>query len=207
MSLYGYRGMTMRQLASALGLRAGSLYNYVHSKEQLLWEIVRLVSDEFLATASSARAEPDPVRRLRKLTEGHVRVIANHMSWSKVFVDEWKELSPPLRDRVLEMRRSYEVTWKQAIEEGIRQGKFSVAPALVSLTAKFLLGALNWMPQWYRPEGAMSLDAIAEAYCRLALAAVGYKRGNLSEAQGFLIEHSRDLTAYQHQHEGLSASA
>jgi AcrR family transcriptional regulator len=173
MCAHGYRAMTMRQLASALGIQAGSLYNHVQSKEELLWEIVRIVGQAFLAAAENARRETDPIHRLCVLVEGHIGVIADRFDWSHVFVEEWKELSPYYREQVLSMRRAYEQAWQEAVAEGIRSGVFAVPADSVGLTVKFLLGALNWMHQWYRPDGPLAPAEMVHVFSTLALAAVG----------------------------------
>ncbi|MFX9250605.1 hypothetical protein ABTN82_19390, partial [Acinetobacter baumannii] len=69
------------------------------------------------------------------------------------------------------MRRRYEEGVQRVIQEGVEQGVFHVPS--VRLATLFVLSALNWTYQWYRPEGPLSLDQLSEAYATLILRALG----------------------------------
>jgi len=61
------------------------------------------------------------------------------------------------------------------IQEGVEKGAFRVEN--VRLATLFVLSALNWTYQWYRPDGPLSLEELAEAYARLVLRALGVEEG------------------------------
>jgi hypothetical protein len=64
---------------------------------------------------------------------------------------------------------------QRVIAEGVEQGVFRVAN--LRLATLFVLSALNWTYQWYRPEGPMSLEELAEAYAQMVLKALGAEEG------------------------------
>ena len=72
---------------------------------------------------------------------------------------------------VRDQRRRYEEGVQAVVEEGVRAGVFRVEN--VRLATLFVLSALNWTYQWYRPDGPLSLEALAEAYAELVLKALG----------------------------------
>ncbi|GAA5334482.1 MULTISPECIES: TetR/AcrR family transcriptional regulator [Thermus] len=170
----GYHATSMRELARHLNLQGGSLYAHIQSKEEILLEVVRQAAERFLAVLQSL-PEGNPVERMRALVKGHLRVIAEELPRATVFFHEWKHLSPPLLEEAKALRRRYEEGVQGVVQEGVEKGVFRVGN--VRLATLFVLSALNWTYQWYRPNGPLSLDELSEAYARLVLRALGVEEG------------------------------
>ena len=165
----GYHATSMRELAKHLNLQGGSLYAHITSKEELLLEVVRQAAERFLKVLEGLKG--DPVAKLKGLVRGHLEVIAQELPRATVFFHEWKHLSPPLLEEAKALRRRYEEGVQAVIQEGMEQGVFQVEN--LRLATLFVLSALNWTYQWYRPEGPLSLDQLSEAYATLILRALG----------------------------------
>lgn len=170
----GYAATSVRDIAKALDIQAASMYAHVASKEDVLWSIVDAAATAFERAADAAEADTaDPVDRLAALVEAHVEVVTADPERSSVFVTEWRHLSGDRRATIAERRDAYEARFRTAIEDGIAVGAFrSTDPALA---AAFLLTALNGIAAWYRADGRLSPDRIADHYVELAL-------GSLTEA-------------------------
>jgi AcrR family transcriptional regulator len=166
----GYAATSVRDIARALDIQGASLYAHVASKEDLLWSIVERAATAFEEAANRALAETttdDPVERLAALVEAHVEVITADPEQSSVFVTEWRHLSPERHDAIGRRRDAYEQRIRDVITDGLATGTFAaVDPALA---ATFLLTALNGIATWYRPDGRLSADRIADHYVDLAL--------------------------------------
>jgi hypothetical protein len=67
----------------------------------------------------------------------------------------------------MEMRDDYEDLVESIITEGVEQGIFHVSD--IKLATFALLGALNWIPHWYSPEGPLSPETIAEHYANILI--------------------------------------
>ncbi|TBH17298.1 TetR/AcrR family transcriptional regulator [Thermus thermamylovorans] len=169
----GYHATSMRELARHLNLQGGSLYAHIASKEELLIEVVRQAAARFLGVLEGL--EGDPVAKIRALVRGHLRVIAEELPRATVFFHEWKHLSPPFLKEARALRRRYEEGVQGVVQEGVDKGVFRTESA--RLATLFLLSALNWTYQWYRPEGPLSLEEISEQYARLVLRALGVWEG------------------------------
>ena len=165
----GYHATSMRELAKHLNLQGGSLYAHITSKEELLLEVVRQAAERFLGVLEGLKG--DPVSKLKSLVRGHLEVIAQELPRATVFFHEWKHLSPPLLEEAKALRRRYEEGVQAVIREGMEQGVFRVEN--LRLATLFVLSALNWTYQWYRPEGPLSLEELSEAYATLILRALG----------------------------------
>lgn len=168
-SQQGYHATSMRELAKHLNLQGGSLYAHITSKEELLLEVVRQAAERFLKVLEGLKG--DPVAKLKGLVRGHLEVIAQELPRATVFFHEWKHLSPPLLEEAKALRRRYERGVQAVIQEGMEQGVFRVEN--LRLATLFVLSALNWTYQWYRPEGPLSLEEVSEAYAALILRALG----------------------------------
>ena len=166
----GYAATSVRDIARALDIQGASLYAHVASKEDVLWSIVDGAATAFEAKADDAIADTatsDPVERLAALVEAHVDVVTADPERASVFVTEWRHLSADRRAAIAGRRDAYEARFRAVIEDGTAVGAFR--PTDTALAATFILTALNGIATWYRPDGRLSADRIADHYVDLAL--------------------------------------
>jgi TetR/AcrR family transcriptional regulator, cholesterol catabolism regulator len=169
----GYPGTSVRDIARALDMQGASLYAHVASKEDVLWSIVQRAADRFEQAADAAedatRRAPHP-ERLRALVRAHVGVVTDNVENASAFVYEWKFLSPERRASIRRRRDRYEGRFRSLISEGVAARAFGrVDPAVATI---FILTSLNGIPIWYRQEGRLSADRIANELAELAVRSV-----------------------------------
>lgn len=165
----GFDSATIQDIADELGMLKGSLYYYITSKDDLLFEVIEQPHRQAMELVHRCRDMEGTVRdRLAALIRGHVEMLtANHIRW-RVFLNDFGSLSELHQETLREERRSFEQFLLELLEKGRADGSFrqDLNP---SLTARALLGMVNWTAQWYRPEtGHDSVDDIAAAYIQLA---------------------------------------
>jgi AcrR family transcriptional regulator len=166
----GYAATSVRDIARALDIQGASLYAHVASKEDVLWSIVDRAATAFEDAAERALADTasdDPVERLAAIVEAHVETITSDPQRSSVFVTEWRHLSPDRRAEIGARRDAYERRLRDLIADGLAVGAFAAVDPAVAAT--FLLTALNGIATWYRPDGRLSADRIADHYVELSL--------------------------------------
>jgi AcrR family transcriptional regulator len=172
----GYAATSMRDIAKALDLQGGSLYAHIPSKEAVLAAIVEEAAEDFHgAVRPLAEGAGTAAERLRAMVGAHVRVVTSSPDRAKVFLFEWTFLAPERREAVARSRAAYQGYFERVIGEGVAAGELEVADP--KLTAIFVLSAMNGMAHWYRPDGPLGPDALAEQYADLFL-------GGLRGAQG-----------------------
>jgi AcrR family transcriptional regulator len=156
----GYAGTTMRDIAREVGILPGSLYAHIDGKETLLAEIVDAAFDEFLALADKLEASSEPPdKRIRNGIEEHVRAIGANRDRTLVVLHQWRFLTDANYERIVRKRGRYQQAFLAIIEEGIARGIFS--ESLNSRDAVFtILGALNWVPEWFSPGGVATADEL-----------------------------------------------
>jgi AcrR family transcriptional regulator len=177
----GYSGTSVRDIARAVDIQGASLYAHVSSKQDVLWSIVERTASRFEAAADLVEAaDPGsqvlgPGLHFAALVRGHVGVVTDDIERASVFVHEWSRLDRGRRDEIARRRDAYEDRFRIALTRGVESGDFAAVDPVP--TAAFILSALNGVVVWYRPDGRLSADDIADAYAELALRAVQSEGG------------------------------
>nr|WP_207202253.1 MULTISPECIES: TetR/AcrR family transcriptional regulator [unclassified Pseudomonas] len=164
----GYERTTVRDLASAVGIQSGSIFHHFKSKD----DILRAVMEETihyntalmrveLAAAGSVRERVLALIRceLQSIMGGSGEAMA-------VLVYEWRSLSAEGQAQVLALRDIYEQIWLQVLGEAREAGYIK---GDVFITRRFLTGALSWTTTWFRADGSMTLEQLAEEALTLVL--------------------------------------
>ena len=164
----GYQATTVRDIARELNMQAGSLYAHIESKEDVLWQIVDQAAGQFLSAVEPIIAgNASSVDKLRAMVRAHVGVVAGNGGNAAISLHEWKFLSEARRDSVAARRDHYEGYYRRVIEDGIKGGEF--APTDPKMAALMVLSIMNWLPQWYNPNGPLSAGEIADRFSELIL--------------------------------------
>ena len=169
----GYAGTSVREIARAMSMQGASLYAHVASKEDVLWAIVDRAASRFETAADAAEADADrvapgdPEAAVEALVRAHVRVLTEDVEGAGVFAHEWRSLGPDHRAAVLERRDRYEARFRRRIEAGIALGAFAMTDPAVASTV--VLTALNGVSGWYRPDGRLAPERIADHLAELVL--------------------------------------
>jgi AcrR family transcriptional regulator len=170
----GYEGTGVQELSDAVGLGRGALYHHIGSKEQLLYDVVTVHTDEVLALGRTILAlDCSGEEKLRQLSRVTMSRIARNLPEWTVFFRDLDALSPPLRRKVLVARREIEDIWIAVVRQGAVDGEFvTVDPVLI----KGVLGMFNYAYVWIRPRGRLSPEEIADLFCDTLLGGLRAER-------------------------------
>ncbi|MET7897307.1 TetR/AcrR family transcriptional regulator [Streptomyces mirabilis] len=168
----GYEATTMADIGRAVGIRGPSLYKHIASKQDVLAQIMIGTMEDLLAAHRAAvTSGGDPVVRLRRATEAHVRYHARHRLEAFVGNREIRSLAEPHRSRVLALRAEYEAGFRAIVDAGVAEGCFQVASARLVSYAILDLGM--GVAAWYREDGELAEDTIVWQYGDFALRLAG----------------------------------
>lgn len=181
-SQYGYHGTTIRQIAAALDLQGGSLYAHIHAKEDVLWGIIAQAADEFFAAVTPiTQSDLPPAEKLRAALRAHVGVVAGNLDAATVYFHDWKFLSPERRDAIRSRRDGYEALFRAIIAEGVGAGAFR--PLDDKFAALLVLSVGNWLYQWYRADGPLAPDEVADEFADLILDGLMFSDSTAKDAE------------------------
>jgi len=154
----GYHPTTMRDLARATGMSLAGMYHYVPSKEDLLYLIQRRCFEQVAAGARDAvRGVPEPAERLRRFIRHHVTFFSGHMPEMKVLSHEADSLSGEKAVEIRDLKRRY-----VELLTGIISATVDETGPDPKVAAYTLFGMMNWIYTWYRPDGRLAADHLAE---------------------------------------------
>ena len=154
--------LKMQDIADRLGLVKGNLYYYFKSKRDILYHChVKCMQASLAALEDAERSGSTTAQRLRELLVRHIRGITED-PYGGVLLTDLENLSPAQRKRYVTMRDRFERGVRKLIQRGIARGEFR--PCNPRLAGFAMLGAVNWIPKWYRPDGALTSAEIAGAF-------------------------------------------
>ncbi len=168
----GYDATSMNDVAAALRLSKGGLYHHFQSKDEILFEIMNhameITQDRVL---NPVRSIADPEERLRALIRLHIEVVLSPRDREiTVMLHENHPLPPALRKRINARKKEYIhfleklITEVQSPPRTSHPAKHKVSPRAAAFA---LLGMINWIYQWYKPEGELQSENLIPQFTEL----------------------------------------
>lgn len=171
---HGFQAASLRDIAKEVGIQAPSLYNYIKSKEKLLYELLREPLEAMIGEYRTlTQGVKDPAARLVIFTQVHLNFHLNFRL--EVFIGnmELRSLSPAHYRTITALREEYAQLLQAIIEDGVEAEIFTAPePRVVTLV---MLGMLSGVCNWYKPGGPMSAQEMMQLHLDLAFRALGAK--------------------------------
>jgi AcrR family transcriptional regulator len=176
MSVHGYHGSSVRDIATAAGTSPAILYHHFPSKQVLLATMLDRGMDVLIAATEDAldRAADDPADRLRAIVGAHVRVHLEAQRESLVGNSELRSLAPGSLALVVAKRDVQRRIFDRVVADGCRRGVFGTP--LPDEAARFITSACTAVAAWYRSGGPLTPDEIVAHHQEIALDAVRHRR-------------------------------
>ncbi len=161
---YGYAAVSMRQIATEVGVQAGALYLYTPDKQTLLYQIMDRHMDDLLEAwrAQMEGVTGDAMAKIEQFVRFHIRF---HLSrGDEIFIAymELRNLSPENFILIERKRREYESLLGDILQDGNSSGRFSLCDTKLSSYA--IIAMLTGVSTWYKGDGRLSLEKIEEIY-------------------------------------------
>jgi AcrR family transcriptional regulator len=168
---HGYAAVSMRQIAQAVGVQAGALYQYTPDEQSLLFDLMRGHMDDLLAArAASAPPDGDALARLDHFARFHIGFHAARSDAVFVSYMELRSLIPQNFARIEHLRRLYELELEAILRAGQAEGTMHLPDT--RLAAMALIAMLTGVNTWFRSGGRLSLTQVTAIYCDMARGAV-----------------------------------
>jgi TetR/AcrR family transcriptional regulator, cholesterol catabolism regulator len=169
----GYSATTLDDIAASVGLLAGSLYYYITSKEDLLYEFAKRVAEQ-MNTLIGEEQELQSANALARMTAflersmrsvENLRLLAgyNYLTSSQFMKHDLQLLEADRLNQILAIRHELQDFVAKILQQGIEEGSFDpdMNPALAG---SIILRNLWSTASWYDPSGSLTYDEIAAWY-------------------------------------------
>ncbi|WP_158436272.1 TetR/AcrR family transcriptional regulator [Nocardia nova] len=176
----GYLGTGIRDIEDAVGIRRGALYYHIGNKENLLYEISHGQITPMNERAGEIVDSDLPAeRKLRAMAHLLMQAIVDNQLATTVFFRDWIWLEGERRAEILAIRDEFEKHVERIIEEGVAAGTWADRGPLVT---KGVLGMLNHTYVWFRPDGSVTADELADTFTDILLYGLGPNRAGTDPA-------------------------
>lgn len=164
----GYHGATVEQIAASLRMNKGNLYYYFRNKEEILFACHQYSLDRIIDLLDEINASDEGADvKLRRLIVAFVHTILDELHGTTLFID-LEALTPAHLKTVIARRDQVDRGMRQMIADGVAAGIF--AQNDTKLMSFAILGAVNWIPRWFRPEGPANSQQIADRFAEFLVA-------------------------------------
>jgi TetR/AcrR family transcriptional regulator len=157
----GYHGTTLDDIAERFGVRKTALYHYFPDKEAILYACHQESLGELDRIIRGTRGLATAGERLAHVIREHVKVMTDTLEGSPLAF-EVTALSPERQRAVIAGRDRYERALRRIIARGVADHEFRPLNPKIAVFA--ILGSINWISRWYRPEGALHAEELGREF-------------------------------------------
>ena len=192
---YGYEAVSMRRLASEVGVQAAALYRYFPTKEDLLFLLMRAHMEALAESWQAARpVGAGPARELAAFVRNHIGFHIARRHSTHVSNMELRALSHERLSAILRLRGAYEKELRRILREGAESGDFTVGD--VALTAMAIIQMMTGVIVWFRPDERLSVDEVADTYHDMTMRLVGARPGGDDKREDVHVRSRDELRAW-----------
>lgn len=164
----GFHATSMQDIADAVNLQKASLYHHISNKQDILLALLDqaldLLTERIIMVVELN--QPSDVK-LQLAIESFLEIIMDRSDLVSVLLLEHRSLDEEYHDSHIAKRDRYERIWRDLIQEGIDTGKFEKIDPV--LTARAILGVMNWTVTWYRPGGTLGIKTVIDHLSKVYL--------------------------------------
>ena len=161
-AMHGYEATSLDQVAEQLGMHKATLYHYIRSKEEILYQCLVMSFENLEPLIDRMHDRDTPVlERLRQFAIHFAHAQNNDFGRCLVLVGP-RPLEIAARSDIQIFLRRLDTTVRDLVTEGIASG--DIKPCHPGMLSAMLFGMLSWVPQWFKPQGRLSLDEIVDSF-------------------------------------------
>lgn len=165
----GFRAVTIDDIASNLGYTKSVVYYYFRSKNEILWQVFARIYDTYFESIKGIIALELPTRdALARIIHAHAINVMERREWTAIYFRDESELTDKQQKLILGRKREYDAIIESVYQQGVEDGIFR-SDIPTPLAVRAILGMCNWLYTWYKADGALPAQAIADHYVSLLM--------------------------------------
>ena len=166
----GYAAVSMRQIASKVGLQVGALYNYFPDKQTILSELLINHMENLLQTWHGQKLPEKSDKLLEFFVDFHIDYHLNRPEEVFIAYMELRNLNPDNFKKIEKLRNKYELILSKILSDGVNKNLFTCEETKIASLA--IIGMLKEVNTWYKKDGRISVPEIKNIYQQIVLKAV-----------------------------------
>jgi AcrR family transcriptional regulator len=171
----GYSRVSIRELAARAGCSTSNLYHHFSSKYEIFVTLVEGLMDEHHAGVREALERfSDPVEQLGFVLRNHLLIHMRRPEVRLVSGGDFHPLDGPALERFIAERDRYERAVREIVARGLEEGVLDVDDP--AMAVRVTMGACTAVEDWFRPNGELAAEEVADRIARFLLAAFGARR-------------------------------
>jgi len=156
----GFAATSVRDIAKALDMEPASLYSHFSSKEDILKITCFDMAQKFeLAVKEVNDIYFSAEEKLRMAIKFHVQILTENPDSAIIFIRDWRNLTGESLKQFIAKRNVYEEGMREIVQTGIDEGIFNETDK--KFAALTILSSVNWIVEWYQPNGKLTAEEIA----------------------------------------------
>ena len=166
----GYAAVSMRQIASKVGLQVGALYNYFPDKQTILSELLINHMENLLQTWHKQKLPKESDKILEFFVDFHIEYHLNRPEEVFIAYMELRNLNQDNFKKIERLRNKYELILSKILSDGVNRDLFKCEETKIASIA--IIGMLKEVNTWYKKDGRISVPEIKNIYQQIVLKAV-----------------------------------
>jgi TetR/AcrR family transcriptional regulator, cholesterol catabolism regulator len=169
----GYDATSMNDVAAALKLSKGGLYHHFESKDailfQIMWHAMEITEERVINAVRrlDASRRGGMEERLRLLIRLHIEVVLSPEDREITVMLHENHPLPPVYRRKINARKKDYLHFVENLVNDVQRERNSQTPVAARAAAFALLGMINWIYQWYKPDGPLTGQALVDQYTEI----------------------------------------
>jgi AcrR family transcriptional regulator len=152
----GYASTSLRDIAAATGMKAGSLYYHFASKEELaetvMVEGIDLVRAAVQKALNARPGDADPLDNIEIAIRAHLQALHASGDYASANIRCFNHVPDEMKQRLRKVRERYNADWRKLIHRACAAGRLE--PDVDEEALRYgLFGVMNWTLEWLRPGG------------------------------------------------------
>lgn len=163
----GYSAVTMRDLATAMGIKAASLYNHIDSKQTILQEIIIAIAEDFTnGMHRIIKTKATSIKQLEQIIDLHVKIAIENANGLAALNTDWMHLENKL-EYYLKLRQDYEKNYRAIIEAGISNNEIKDVSSDILMFS--MLSTLRSLYLWVPKKDDIKPEELSKVLCQILI--------------------------------------
>jgi AcrR family transcriptional regulator len=189
----GYAATTINAITAELSTSRRAVYDHFSGKSEMLVAICEQAIRFSVELAQQVEQTPgDPVTKLRRLAHDFAAIVLDNQDYIAIAAAEMKYLPTVSRNRIRRMQEKFDRLLHAILADGVARGVFDTPDA--AMTGLAVSGMIIWAHRWYRADGRLSAEQVADALAETALRMArspGAGRDLRRSRKGLIADHPR----------------